>query len=218
MPYQFRNITVLIVESSESMFSLTKSVLLTFGVNQVYSAYTAKDGFETFCRMNPDLVIMDWLEDEHNGLDLTREIRTHRNSPNPFVPIILMTGYSQKKRVLMARDSGITEFIVKPFTAKALYQRIEQLIEKPRLFVKSPTYFGPDRRRKLDGEYTGPERRALNQPKPVAVKRLENARDGEGNGDANSDEVAVAKMTAQEAKELQARIHREKQQEDADKS
>jgi DNA-binding response OmpR family regulator len=90
------------------------------------------------------------------------------------VPVILMTGYSQKKRVLMARDSGITEFLVKPFTAKALYQRIEILIEKPRLFVKSNAYFGPDRRRKGDAGYSGKNRRqdeAAEQPTAAQVAR-----------------------------------------------
>lgn len=169
MSYQFKNITVLIVESTRAMFDLTRSVLQTFGVNQVYSAYNAEEGFETFCRVNPDLIIIDWLEDPKNGLELTRRIRADKKSPNPFVPIILMTGYSQKKRVLQARDSGITEFLVKPFTAKALYQKIEQLIERPRHFVNSGHYFGPDRRRKRDGEYSGPDRRNAEQPKPQPV-------------------------------------------------
>lgn len=176
MSYQFKNISVLVVESSETMFSLTRNVLLTFGVNQIYSAFNAKEGFRAFCRLNPDLVITDWLEDRRNSLSLTKMIRTDPQSPNPFVPIILMTGYSQKKRVLMARDSGITEFLVKPFTAKALYQRIEQLIEKPRLFVKSDNYFGPDRRRKREEAYGGPERRADRQPSPRPLTAAEKAR------------------------------------------
>lgn len=168
MAYQFRNITVLVIESSRAMFDLTKSVLTTFGVNQIYSAYGFDQGFETYCKLNPDLVIVDWLEDPNNGLELTRKIRSDAASPNPFTPVILMTGYSQKRRVIAARDSGITEFLVKPFTAKAMFQRIEQLIERPRNFVKSEGYFGPDRRRKKDSEYKGPERRDGGQP---AAKR-----------------------------------------------
>lgn len=159
MSYEFRNISVLVVESNHAMFGLTKSVLTSFGVGQIYSAYGFEEGFRAFCRVNPDMIISDWLEEPHNGLELTKKIRTDKQSPNPFVPIILMTGYSMKKRVMMARDSGITEFLVKPFTAKALYQRIEQMIERPRQFVKGGTYFGPDRRRQRTGEYVGPERR-----------------------------------------------------------
>lgn len=166
MSYQFKNITVLVVESTRAMFDLTRSVLQAFGVNQVYSAYSSEEGFDALCRLSPDLVIIDWLQEPNNGLELTRRIRVDNTSPNPFLPIILMTGYSQKKRVLAARDSGITEFLVKPFTAKALYQKIEQLIERPRHFVSSENYFGPDRRRKREGEYGGPERRT-DEPLPA---------------------------------------------------
>jgi len=177
MSYQFRNITVLIVESNKAMFDITKQVLIAFGVNQVYSAYGYEEGFETFNRLNPDLVIIDWLEEPYNGLELTKKIRTDEKSANPFCPVVLMTGFSQKKRVLQARDSGITEFLVKPYTARALYQKIEQLVERPRHFVKSENYFGPDRRRKREEEYKGPDRRTLEQPvaRPVTQVSMSTA-------------------------------------------
>lgn len=171
MSYQFKNITVLVVESTRAMFDLTRAVLQTFGVNQVYSAYGSDEGYDTYCRVNPDLIIIDWLDDPDNGLELTRRIRTEERSPNPFIPIIMMTGYSQKRRVLQARDSGITEFLVKPFTAKALYLKIEQLVERPRHFVSTESYFGPDRRRKSENEFTGPDRRTPDQPKAKPAKK-----------------------------------------------
>lgn len=176
MSYQFKNITVLVVESNHAMFDLTKAVLVTFGVNQVYSAYGFEQGYDSFCQLGPDLVIVDWLEDPQNGLELARKIRNHKGSPNPFVPIILMTGYSQKTRVLRARDAGVTEFLVKPFTAKTLYQRIEQLVERPRAFVRCESYFGPDRRRKREADYAGPERR-VTQKKPGKLTAAQKARE-----------------------------------------
>ncbi|HEX2752980.1 MAG TPA: response regulator [Alphaproteobacteria bacterium] len=168
MAYQFKNMTVLIVESTRAMSDLTKSVLITFGVSDIHTAFNSEEGFKMFCELEPDLVIIDWLQEPDNGLNLTKRIRSDKRSPNPFTPIILMTGYSQKRRVLQARDSGITEFLVKPFTAKALYQRIEQIIEMPRYFVVSDRYFGPDRRRKRDANYAGPDRRSDNQPEPFS--------------------------------------------------
>ena len=154
------------------MFDLTKSVLQTFGVNQIYSSYNYDEAIDAVARVNPDLIIIDWLEDPKNGLALTREIRTSEKSPNPFVPIILMTGYSQKRRVMAARDSGITEFLVKPFTANALYLRIEQMVERPRDFVRCGTFFGPDRRRKRDETYDGPKRRGEDAgPTPAGKAR-----------------------------------------------
>lgn len=164
MTYEFKNIRVVIVESSREMSELTKSVLMQFGVNDVITAQGSVDGFNAFCKHQPDLVIIDWLQEPDSGLDLTKRIRTDDRSPNRFVPIILMTGFTQKKRVIMARDSGITEFVVKPFTAKALYQKIEHIIEMPRAFVNSTRYFGPDRRRKRDESYEGGERREERKP------------------------------------------------------
>ncbi len=141
------------------MFELTKSVLTSFGIHQVYAAFEHNQGFQAVCNLNPDLVILDWTGPPLDSMALVKKIRSDPDSPNPFVPIILMSGYSQKERVLKARDSGITTFMAKPYTAKALYQRIEQLVEKPRQFVKSDHYFGPDRRSLRKEEYKGAERR-----------------------------------------------------------
>jgi DNA-binding response OmpR family regulator len=87
-------------------------------------------------------------------------IRQPGANANPFVPIIMLTGHSEKRRVTAARDAGVTEFLAKPLSAKALYERIVNVVVNPRPFVKTRTYFGPDRRRNAGaGTYAGPERR-----------------------------------------------------------
>ncbi len=107
-------------------------------------------------------------------------VRTGKDSPNPFVPIIMTTAYAEKQRVMEARDIGITEFIAKPLSAKTLMARITAVIEHPRPFVRSPRYFGPDRRRRQASDYTGPERR---QSEPLA--------DGEGTNLSQDDVEAL---------------------------
>jgi two-component system chemotaxis response regulator CheY len=94
-----------------------------------------------------------------DGLELTQMIRQPDANSNPYVPIIMMTGHSEKKRVTSARDAGVTEFLAKPISAKALYQRILNIVANPRPFIKTKTYSGPDRRRSNSASYTGPERR-----------------------------------------------------------
>jgi two-component system, chemotaxis family, chemotaxis protein CheY len=69
----------------------------------------------------------------------------------------MVTGHTEKARVTAARDAGITEFLAKPISAKALYQRVVNVVANPRPFIK--TYFGPDRRRNVNPNYVGPERR-----------------------------------------------------------
>ena len=71
----------------------------------------------------------------------------------------MLTGHSEKRRVTVARDAGVTEFLAKPISAKGLYQRILNVVANPRPFIKTKTYFGPDRRRNTSNAYIGPERR-----------------------------------------------------------
>ena len=74
-----------------------------------------------------------------------------------------MTGFSEERRVINARDAGITEFLVKPFNTRDLYKRLYQIIEKPRQFVRCEEFFGPDRRRRSSSNYDGPGRRATDR-------------------------------------------------------
>jgi DNA-binding response OmpR family regulator len=77
------------------------------------------------------------------------------------VPIIMITGHTERYRVEAARDAGVTEFLAKPVTAHNLFARITEILERPRAFVRCDRYFGPDRRRHHEIEnYTGPWRRA----------------------------------------------------------
>jgi len=94
-----------------------------------------------------------------DGIDFTRMVRTAPDSPNPFVPIIMLTAHSSMERVIQARDSGVNEFLAKPVTAKGLYNRIATVIESPRQFVRASEYFGPDRRRSVK-EFMGMDRRS----------------------------------------------------------
>jgi two-component system, chemotaxis family, chemotaxis protein CheY len=169
MSYQFQKISVLIVEDNQPMLEVTKALLLTFGIGNVLTAQNGEVGFKRFCDSNPDIVIADWMMKPMDGIALTRHIRTDALSPNPYVPVILMTGFSEKRRVFQARDAGVTEFLVKPFNARDLYRRIAQLIERPRQFVRSEDFFGPDRRRQTPETYTGPRRRESDGPEHANI-------------------------------------------------
>jgi len=159
MAYNLQDIKILLVEDNKGMLELVRACLQSFGVGQVYTALNGDVGFNEFRRHNPDLVITDWLMTPCDGLELSQKIRTDPASPNKFVPIILMTGFSEERRVISARDEGITEFLVKPFNTRDLYRRLYKIIESPRQFVESEEFFGPDRRRRRTDDYSGPHRR-----------------------------------------------------------
>ncbi len=159
MSYQFAKVSILVVDDNKPILELVKALLETFGTGTIITATDGEQGFRKFCDRNPDLIIADWMMEPMDGIAFTRMVRNDRSSPNPFVPIVLMTGFSEKHRVMEARDAGVTEFLVKPFTVHDLYRRVAQIIERPRQFVRSDEFFGPDRRRLRDADYKGPRRR-----------------------------------------------------------
>ena len=122
-------------------------------------ANDAETGLEELNRYPIDVVIVDFALGTLDGIEFTQLVRSARDSGNRYVPIIMLTAYTERRRVEHARDAGITEFLKKPVCARDLYERVFEVIMHPRSFVKTPTYFGPDRRRRNDPNYKGPERR-----------------------------------------------------------
>ena len=163
MGFEFNKLSVLIVEDTGVISKLIESVLETLGVKTIFTAPNGERGFEIFCDKKPDIVLTDWDMEPVDGITLIKQIRTNPKSPHQTVPIIITTGFSALERVAEARDSGATEFLVKPFSAAGLTRRIAYVINRPRDFIKAENYFGPDRRRRVIESYQGPERRAQNQ-------------------------------------------------------
>lgn len=160
MTFKFENLSVLVVEDTLPMRKIIHAVLMTLGVGDIHNASSGEEGFDSFIRNNQDIIITDWHMPKSNGMDLIKRVRRDAHSPNRFVPIIMMTGYSAFPRVSEARDTGVTEFLVKPFTADDLAKRIAHVINKPRDFIESKNYFGPCRRRRKNTNYQGAERRS----------------------------------------------------------
>lgn len=156
----FANISFLIVDDNQFMRSLMKTILHAFETGAVMEAADGADAFKTMVGgFRPDIIITNWNMPTLDGLDFTRLVRTAGDSPNPYVPVIMVSAHSEWGRVAAARDAGVNEFLAKPLSAKALYGRIVNVVTRPRPFVKAKNYFGPDRRRRAEEGYRGPERR-----------------------------------------------------------
>ena len=155
----FNRLRFLVIDDNAHMRRILRTLLHGFGAREVYEAEDGAAGLEAFTHYVPDIVITDWAMPIFDGLELTQMIRQPGANSNPYVAIIMLTGHSEKKRVTSARDAGITEFLAKPISAKGLYQRIVNVVANPRPFIKTKTYFGPDRRRNVNPNYVGPERR-----------------------------------------------------------
>ena len=155
----FNRLRFLVVDDNAHMRRILRTLLHGFGAREVHEAENGSAGLEAFTRYMPDIVLTDWAMPVFDGLELTQMIRRPEANANPYAPIIMLTGHSEKKRVVAARDAGVTEFLAKPISAKSLYQRILNVVANPRPFIKTSSYFGPDRRRHVNPNYIGPERR-----------------------------------------------------------
>lgn len=157
--YVLDSLNVLIVDDNRHMRSLVQSILHALGVKNVMEAGDAAQAFKELQHFNADVIIADWHMEPLDGLDFVRLVRTAKDSPNPYVPIIMLSGYTEYRRVTEARDAGINEFLAKPISAKALYLRFASIIDNPRPFVRTKAYFGPDRRRQNLGPPRGTDER-----------------------------------------------------------
>jgi two-component system chemotaxis response regulator CheY len=183
--YVLENVNVLVLDDNRHMRQLVESILHALGVKHVSQAGDAAQAFKELQHFNADVIIVDWHMEPLDGLDFVRLVRTAKDSPNPYVPIIMLSGYTEFGRVTEARDAGVHEFLAKPISAKALYQRFAAIIDNPRPFVRTKQFFGPDRRRQDVGPPRNvPERRRSEKDKTAApglsegdVKNLMDSKD-----------------------------------------
>ena len=157
------NLRILLVDDNQHMRAIVSAVLAGVGVRHLREA---RDGAEALASLRDwpaDVAIVDFQMFPIDGVEFTRMVRNAPDSRNPYLPIVMMTGHSEMARVVEARDAGVTEFVVKPVTAKSILERLQAVIYRPRPFVRSATYFGPDRRRRDDPGFDGPWRRAADK-------------------------------------------------------
>jgi two-component system, chemotaxis family, chemotaxis protein CheY len=153
--YNLQNVNVLVIEGHQVMRRLMHDVLGTLGIKTVEVISSAQ--LQQIDEFDADVIFADWSP-ICDGLALSRDIRLQKGKLDRFSPIVMMSAYTELRRVCEARDAGVTEFLAKPYTATLVYRRICSLVENPRDFVETKAYFGPDRRRRALGP-TGAERR-----------------------------------------------------------
>ncbi len=160
---RFDLLKILLVDDNHHMRVLIGEIMRAIGVTEVFEANDGAEALSKMRQQNIDIVITDLSMQPLDGIDFTRLLRNSPDSPNQMCPVIMITGHSTQKRVKEARDAGVTEFLAKPVTARGIIDRITRVVEFPRPFIRNEDYFGPDRRRRADPEYTGPRRRSTDR-------------------------------------------------------
>ncbi len=169
MSYDVTKLRVLIVDDNPHLRRLLWTILNSLEIKAVTEADEGGQGLMELRNSKPNIVFIDWEMSPMNGVEMVQRIRQMDNDLHRFVPIIMMSGHPELHRILEARDAGATEFLAKPLSTRAVFDRLVAVIEKPRDFVRTKGFFGPDRRRRTWEAYTGAERRDGGNETEVAV-------------------------------------------------
>ncbi|MBO6667744.1 response regulator [Parvibaculum sp.] len=154
----FGKLTILVVDDSAYMRHLLMTLLQALGVKEVLLAIDGDEAWDLLQSKEPDIIITDAAMMPVDGFSFASRLRSIRGRALGMVPIIMVSGHTDIASVERARDIGISEFLSKPISARGLYERLIQVLDRPRQFVETPTYRGPDRRRR-DRPFEGEDRR-----------------------------------------------------------
>lgn len=145
--FLIQQLSLLLVDDNPFMRNLVRSLLLNIGVKTIYEAGDGINALEMIRSVKPDVVVLDLEMPLLNGAELVRIVRSPGVFPTPDIPIIVLTAHGERRRIVEAARLGINEFLCKPVSAKALYDRLLSILLKPRASVKLGDYYGPAPRR-----------------------------------------------------------------------
>ncbi|MFA4993891.1 MAG: hypothetical protein WC521_01105 [Bdellovibrionales bacterium] len=158
-------INLMVVDGSSKSGELIKSILNQLGFKNVFIAHNGLEGAQLLREVRIDLIFTDWelyvptkppSDDEAapkpevkslNGAQFVKGLRFSSTAPNPFVPVIMLLRLASHDNISQARDSGVNEVVIKPFSADDLCRKIMKIIDTPRPFITASTYKGPCRRK-----------------------------------------------------------------------
>jgi CheY-like chemotaxis protein len=128
---------IVVADDNENMRKIIATMLKAAGIGTIASC---ENGYEAICaihRQRPHLAIVDFNMHPVDGIEFTRFIRASPMSVNPNLPILMMTGHAERGRVIRARKAGVSEFIVKPLTAKRLLGRFDRLLNSEAFYRRA---------------------------------------------------------------------------------
>lgn len=154
------SVSALILDDNAHMRGLVRAILAGFGMRRIEEAHDCNEAIGLVAGGDIDIAFVDFKLGGLDGIEFCRRIRLDPESPSRYLPIIMITAYSERRRVIDAINAGVDEFLVKPIRAVDVANRVNAVIERRRSFVEAAGYFGPDRRRRDDPRYRGPWRRS----------------------------------------------------------
>lgn len=164
----FKGVAALLVDRNHYWRSLVAQMLRGFGVEIIESCETGAAAQEALKINHYDLCLTEADLPDMGGADLINWIRREQKDPLRFVPILVLSGYTQLRLLSATRDAGANLLLKKPVSPQAIFDRISWLGRTPRAYIETGSYVGPDRRFKEaappDGQY---KRETDAKPAPV---------------------------------------------------
>jgi CheY-like chemotaxis protein len=152
-----KGVSTLLIDGEQFTRGLIARMLRGFGMDpakQFENGETVKAFLKHNC---PDLILVEAVLPDMPSAELINWIRKQDKGPTRFVPIIVLTGYTQMRTVAAARDAGANNVVKKPVSPQGLFDRITWVARVARPFIEAGDYVGPDRRfRQIeppDGKY-----------------------------------------------------------------
>ena len=141
-----KGVSTLLIDSEQFTRGLIARMLRGFGMDpakQFENGESAKAYLKHNC---PDLILVEAVLPDMPSADLINWVRKQDKGPTRFVPIIVLTGYTQLRTVAAARDAGANNVVKKPVSPQSLFDRITWVARVARPFIEAGDYVGPDRR------------------------------------------------------------------------
>lgn len=121
-----KEMSILVVDDFNTMRRIVRSLLKQLGFNNVDEAVDGNDAFSKITAKKYDLVLSDWNMEPKSGIELLRDVRQNENFKD--IPFILITAESKVENIVEAKKAGVNQYIVKPFNAKTLKEKLSTVI------------------------------------------------------------------------------------------
>ena len=141
-----RNVTTLLVDRDHFTRGLIAQMLRGYGMDSPTAVETGAEAKHHLLHHYADLCIIEAALPDMASADMIRWIRRQGKSPFRFVPIIVLSGYTQLRQVSAARDAGANLVLKKPVSPQSLLDRIIWVAKAARPFIETGDFIGPDRR------------------------------------------------------------------------
>ena len=121
------NMRVLVVDDFSTMRRIIKNILKQLGFNNIVEADDGAAAWEILNKDQVDFIVSDWNMPQMTGIELLRKVRASEEFAD--LPFLMVTAEAQQENIIEAVQAKVSNFIVKPFTAETLGQKIHKIFE-----------------------------------------------------------------------------------------